>query len=120
MAHSVQSCLETQRYWVRIPVGWDVRHRVCAYTVLQTVQRPGVFSAVCGTVHYKKPLKSFDMNRVWYRLWAYFCRDIAIIVQKATQSNIHTADIIHLASLRLIFGFQQPETVTTLALWHCS
>ena len=32
--------------------------------VLQTVQRPGVCSAVCGTVHYKMPLKSFDKGRV--------------------------------------------------------
>ena len=53
-----------QRYWVRIPVEWDVRHRVCAYTVFQTVQRAGVCSAVCGTVHYKEPLKSFDKSRV--------------------------------------------------------
>ena len=27
-----------------------------------------------------------------------------MIVQKATQSNIHTADIIHLAGLRLILA----------------
>ena len=33
------------------PGRWDVRHRVCAYTVLQADQRPGVCSAVCGTVH---------------------------------------------------------------------
>ena len=43
---------------------WDARHRVCAYTVLQTVQRPGVCSAVCCAVHYKEPLKSFDISRV--------------------------------------------------------
>ena len=35
------------------PGRWDVRHRVCAYTVLQTVRRPGVCSAVYGTMHYK-------------------------------------------------------------------
>ena len=29
-------------------------------TVLQTVQRPGVYSAGYGTVHYKEPLKSFE------------------------------------------------------------
>ena len=34
--------------------------------MLQTVQMPGVFSAVYGTVHYKKPLKSFDKRRVGY------------------------------------------------------
>ena len=27
----------------------------CAYTVLQTVQRPGVHSVVYGTMHYKSP-----------------------------------------------------------------
>ena len=30
-----------------------------AYTVLQTVQRPGVYSAAYGTVDYIEPLKSF-------------------------------------------------------------
>ena len=54
-------------HWVQMrgsnPGRWDVRHRVCAYTELQTVQRPGMRSAVCGTVHYKEPLKSFDMSR---------------------------------------------------------
>ena len=34
----------------------------CAYTVLQTVQRPGVYSAAYGTVHYKEPLKSFEIR----------------------------------------------------------
>ena len=33
----------------------------CAYTVLQTVQRHGVYSADYGTVHYKEPLKSFKI-----------------------------------------------------------
>ena len=37
---------------------------LCIYTVLQTVQSLGVCCAVCGTVHYKEPLKSFDMSRV--------------------------------------------------------
>ena len=100
--------------------GWDVCYRVCAYTGLQTVQRPGVCIAVFGAVHYKKPLKPFDKSRALSRLWAFFCRDIAIIVQKATQSNIHTSDIIHLAVLGLILGLQQLETVTTLTLWQCS
>ena len=41
---------------VRIPAGSDsdVCHRGCAYTVLQTVQRPGVCIVVHGTVRYKK------------------------------------------------------------------
>ena len=40
----------------------DISHRGCAYTVLQTVQRHGVCSAVYGTVHYKEPLKSFEIR----------------------------------------------------------
>ena len=47
--------LETQRYWVQIPAGSNVCHRSFAYTVLQTVQRPGVCSAVYGTKHYYEP-----------------------------------------------------------------
>ena len=43
----------------RIPVGPDICHRGCAYTVLQTVRRHGMYSAAYGTVHYKEPLKSF-------------------------------------------------------------
>ena len=35
--------------------GWSVFHRGCAYTVLQTVHS--------DTMHYKEPLKSFDMSR---------------------------------------------------------
>ena len=51
------------------PVGPDICHRGCAYTVLQTVQRNGVYSAAYGTVHYnygtvqyKEPLKSFKIR----------------------------------------------------------
>ena len=47
-------------------------------------------SAVYGTVHYKEPLKLFD---------------------KASQSNIHTADNSYLVGLWLISDLQQPETV---------
>ena len=46
---------------VRIPVGTDICHRGCAYTVLRTVQWPGVYSAAYGTVHYKEPLNSFKI-----------------------------------------------------------
>ena len=53
------------------------------FEVLQTVQMPGVCSAVYDTVHYKDPLKSFYKRKA-------FCRDIAMIVQKATWSNIHS------------------------------
>ena len=42
MTHSVWLWFETQRLWVRIQVGWDVCHHGCAYTLPQTVQRPGV------------------------------------------------------------------------------
>ena len=40
----------------------DICHRGCAYTVLQTFQRHGMHSAACGTVHYKEPLKSFEIR----------------------------------------------------------
>ena len=55
--------LETQRYWVRIPVGVDVCRRGCAHTVLQTVQRPAVCCAGYGSVHDKEPFKSLDNSR---------------------------------------------------------
>ena len=64
MAHSIRLCLETQSYWVRIVVESDVCHRGCAFTVLQTVQRPGVCIDVYGTVRYKEPLRLFDKIRV--------------------------------------------------------
>ena len=47
----------------------------CAYAVLQTVQRSGVCSAVYGTVHYKKPLKSFNKTRAF--LPSPYCHDCA-------------------------------------------
>ena len=62
MAHSYRLGLEIRKYQVRIPVGPDICHRGCAYTVLQTVQRPGVYSAAYGTVHYKEPLKSLEIK----------------------------------------------------------
>ena len=55
----------TWRYQVPIPVGPGICHRGRAYTVLQNVQRHGVYSAAYGTVHYKEPLKSFEI-RVGY------------------------------------------------------
>ena len=62
-------------------VGPDICHRGCAYTVLQTVQRPGMYSAAYGTVHYKKPLKSFEI-RVGHSpgfdfLLSRYCHDYA-------------------------------------------
>ena len=62
MAHSYRLGLVTWRYLIRIPVGTDICHHGCAYTVLQTVQSPGVYSAAYGTVHYKEPLKSFEIR----------------------------------------------------------
>ena len=49
-------------YQVQIPVGPNICHCGCAYTVLQTVQRFGVYSAVYGTVHYKETVKSFEIR----------------------------------------------------------
>ena len=54
--------LVTWRYQARIPVEPDICHRGCAYIVLQAVQRPGVYSAAYGTVHYQEPLKSFEIR----------------------------------------------------------
>ena len=34
---------------------------VVVHTVLQTFQKHGVYSAAYGTVHYKEPLKSFEI-----------------------------------------------------------
>ena len=77
MAHSYRLGLVT--YQVRIPVGPDICHRGCAYTVLQTVQRPGVYSAAYGTVHNEEPLKSFEI-RVGHSpgfLLSRYCHDCA-------------------------------------------
>ena len=62
MAHSHRLGLVTWGYQIRVPVGTDICHRGCVYTVLQTGQRHGVYSAACGTVHYKEPLKSFEIR----------------------------------------------------------
>ena len=74
--------VEAQNSEVQIPTGSDVCHWGCVFTVIQTVQRPGVYSAVYGTVHNKEPLKSFDKSREHSRLRASFCHDIAMIMQK--------------------------------------
>ena len=62
MAHSYRLGLVTWGYQARILVETDICHRGCAYTVLQTVQRHGVYSADYGTVHYKEPWKSFEIR----------------------------------------------------------
>ena len=43
-------------------MGPDICHRGYAYTVFETVQMPGVYSAAYGTVHYNEPLKSFEIR----------------------------------------------------------
>ena len=65
---SLQRRVLAKGYWARIPAGSNICHRGCAYTVLETVQRPGVYNAVYGTVHYKEPLKSLDKSKAWYLL----------------------------------------------------
>ena len=64
--------------------GTDVCHWGCPYAVLQTVQRYGVCSAVYGTMYNKEPFVSVDKSREQSPLWASPCRDIAMIMQKAT------------------------------------
>ena len=61
MAHSYRLRLVTWMSLARISDGPDICHRDCAYTVLQTVQRHGVYSATHGIVHYKEPLKPFEI-----------------------------------------------------------
>ena len=61
-AHLYRLGLVTWGYQARIPVGADICRRGCAYTVLQTVQRHGVYRDDYGTVHYKEPLKSFEIT----------------------------------------------------------
>ena len=61
MACSIRLWFEAQ---VRIKTGSDVCHRYCPYTVLQTVQIPGVYGDDYDIVHYKEPLKSFEKSRL--------------------------------------------------------
>ena len=62
MTHSYRLWLVTWKYKVRIPVGPEIFHHGCAYTVLQTVQRHGVYSGAYSTVHFKELLKSFRVG----------------------------------------------------------
>ena len=63
-AHSVQLWLETQRYWVRLPVGSDVCHRGCAHTVFQTVQRPELKTTivVISRIIFNNPISIFPSD----------------------------------------------------------
>ena len=67
MAHSYRPELVAWRYQIRIPLGPDICRRGCAYTVLQIVQRPGMYSAAYGTALYKEPLKSCAILPWLYR-----------------------------------------------------
>ena len=62
LVHSYRLGLVSWRCQVRIPVRPDICHRGCAYSVLQTVQRSGVYGAAYGTVHYEEPLKLFEIR----------------------------------------------------------
>ena len=62
MSHLYRLGLVTWRYQVRVPVGPDICHRGCAYTVLQTIQKPGGYSAAYGSANYKQQLKSFEIR----------------------------------------------------------
>ena len=65
MSHSIRLWLEHQELLGSNPgtLVSDVCHCGCAHTVLKPFQMPGVCSDVCGTVHYKDPLKLFDKSR---------------------------------------------------------
>ena len=79
MAHSVWLWLETQEVPGLSPGQVEyICHWGCACAMLQTVQKCLVLCTI------KKPLKSFEKNRSQSRFQASFCRDIAMIVQKAT------------------------------------
>ena len=59
------------------------------FIVLQIVKWPWWRSATYGAVHNKEPAK-FDKSRTYARLRASFCRDVAMIVQRATCGCRHT------------------------------
>ena len=109
MAHSyrlglVTVCV-TLRYQVRIPVGPDICHRGCAFTVLQTVQRNGVYGAIYDTVHYREPLKSFEI-RVGHSP-GFDLPSVAILTQCAesdVQQYIHIPPGKHEAFSRCCFN----------------
>ena len=84
MAHSYRLGLVTYRYQVRIPFAPDICYRGCAYTVLQTVQRDGVYNAVYGTVHYKEPLKSLEIRGGHRTTSGFFLSRYCLNVQEAT------------------------------------
>ena len=82
MALSYRLSHVTSKYQAWIPIGPDICHRGCAYAVLQTVQRHGVYSAAYATVHYKEPLKSFQITVENSPGFGF--HNITMIVQKAT------------------------------------
>ena len=112
MAHSYHLGLVTWRYQVRIPVGPDIYHLGCSYTVLQTVQRHGVYSAVYGSVHYKEPLKSFKI-RVGHSTGFILSR-YCLNVQNATSSNIYIHTYIYLIVHSFMHSFIHSSTSSQL------
>ena len=49
---------EFQKYWVRILTWSGANHRGFAYAFLETVQKPGMCSAVYRSAHFiKKPIE---------------------------------------------------------------
>ena len=50
MAHCIRLWRDSVEVQGSCPAWSDVCHWSCAYTVLQTVQRPGMYSAVYGTM----------------------------------------------------------------------
>ena len=108
------------KYWARIPAGLDISHRGCAYAVLQTFQRPGVCSAVYGTVHYIELLKSYNTS-IGHIVTDLGLPSMALlfvmIMQKATSSNIYPltlqntflGDVHILQEAYQVIGFKRPK-----------
>ena len=61
--------------------GWGLANTVFNWS------KPGVCMDVYDNVQYEKPLKALDQSTTYT---ASFCRDIAMILEKAPLSNIHS------------------------------
>ena len=80
MPLTVQLWLDTQRYWVRIPAGYNVCHRGCAHTVHQPAPTCSIKCAVMYYVFFEV----FDMIMAYSRLRSSFRRDTDMIVKTST------------------------------------
>ena len=79
-------------------------HRGCCYAVLRSVQRHGVYSASYGTVHYKEPLKSFEIRvahspgfglpSVAILPWLYRKRREAIFIYRAVTAYFRSKQVL--------------------------